>query len=702
MANKPKAKADTTKAQGKSNARANPLLVAGEWKTPFGIAPFEKIKPEHFAPAFAAALKAHRADIDRITRNAAKPTFQNTIVALEKSGRLLDRVASVFFNLTSADTSEVLQAIQRDVAPKLAAHHSNILLDAKLFKRVDALYKAREQLKLDAESRRLVELHHMWLVRAGAKLDKKSKTRVAEINQRLATLSTQFVQNVLHDEQSWRLVLEGAKDLAGLPAALRSAAERAAAEAGLPGKHVITLSRSSIEPFLTYSNRRDLREKAFNAWIRRGENPGEHDNRDIVAEIIALRAELAKLMGFDSYAAYSLEDSMAKTPAAVAELLEAVWPKAVARAAEEREALAEAARGEGGNFSIAAWDWRHFAEKVRAARFDLDEAEVRPYLQLDNMIAAAFDCATKLFGLSFKERHDIPKYHPDVRTWEVTDAKGGHVGLFLGDYFARASKQSGAWMSAFRSQHKMGPKARAEVSPIIVNVLNFARGGEGEPTLLSFDDARTLFHEFGHGLHGLLSDVTAPSMAGTAVVRDFVELPSQLYEHWLMRPEVLKRFALHAKTGKPMPDKLISRIKAARNFNQGFATVEYTACAILDMDLHAHDKPQGLDVGAFEREALQRIGMPAEIVMRHRIPHFMHIMGGYAAGYYSYLWSEVMDADAFAAFEEAGDIFDKATAGRLKEFVYSGGNRRDPLEAYVAFRGRKPSIEGLLKKRGFA
>jgi peptidyl-dipeptidase Dcp len=407
-------------------------------------------------------------------------------------------------------------------------------------------------------------------------------------------------------------------------------------------------------------------------------------------------------MGFQSYAAYSLEDTMAKTPVAVAELLDAVWPKAVARAAEEREALAEAARKEGSNHAIAAWGWRHYAEKVRAARYDLDEAEVRPYLQLDQMIAAAFDCATRLFGLGFKERHDVPKYHPDVRTWEVIDAHGRHIGLILGDYFARPPKQSGAWMSSYRSQHKLGPKSAPDVRPIIVNVLNFARGGEGEPTLLSFDDARTLFHEFGHGLHGLLSDVMAPSMSGTSVVRDFVELPSQLYEHWMMRPEVLKRFAVHAKTGKPMPEKLIQRIKAARNFNQGFATVEYAACAILDMDLHALKDGEHIDVGAFERDALSRIGMPAEIVMRHRIPHFMHIMGGYAAGYYSYLWSEVMDADAFAAFEEAGDIFDAETAKRLKEFVYAGGNRRDPLDAYVAFRGRKPSIEGLLKKRGFA
>ena len=392
---------------------------------------------------------------------------------------------------------------------------------------------------------------------------------------------------------------------------------------------------------------------------------------------------------------------MAKTPDAVAELLGQVWPKAVARAREERDALQAHAASEGDNSEVAAWDWRYYAEKVRRARYDLDEAEIRPYLQLENIIAAAFACASRLFGLTFKELKRAPRYHKDVRVWEVK-AKGKHVGIFMGDYFARPSKQSGAWMTSFRSQSKLGPKDAPEIRPIIVNVMNFSRGGDGEPTLLSFDDARTLFHEFGHGLHGLLSDVTYPSISGTSVVRDFVELPSQLYEHWLSRPEVLKEFALHAKTGKPMPAKLLERLKAARNFNQGFATVEYTACALLDMELHGLADASDLDVTKFEKSALKKLGMPAEIMMRHRLPHFMHIMGGYAAGYYSYLWSEVMDADAFEAFEEAGDIFEPETAGKLKEFVYSAGNRRDPLDAYVAFRGRAPKIDGLMKKRGFA
>ncbi len=673
----------------------NPLEQ--DWPGPYGLPPFAEVEPEHFAPAFAAAMDRHRAEVDAITRDGAKPTFANTIAALEASGRQLERVADVFFNLAAAHTSEALQEVEREIAPKLAAHHSAILLDDKLFARIDDLHARREALALDAEQRRVLELQHLAFVRAGARLDAAAKARVAQINQRLAELATQFSQNVLKDEQVWRLVLDGEADLAGLPDPVRAGAARAAAETGLAGKHAITLARSSVESFLQFSARRDLREEAFKAWARRGELGGETDNRAIVAQIVALRAELARLIGYETFAAYSLAETMAKTPEAVRALLDEVWPRALARAGEERTALQALVDAEGGNFEIAPWDWRYYAEKERKARFDLDEGELRPYLQLDTMIAAAFDCATRLFGLRFREIADPPRYHPDVRAWEVTDAAGRHVGLFLGDYFARPSKRSGAWMSAFRSQHKLG----GEVRPIIVNVMNFARGADGEPTLLSFDDARTLFHEFGHGLHGLLSDVTYPSIAGTSVVRDFVELPSQLYEHWLERPEVLQRFAVHAETGAPMPDGLVRRLKAARNFNQGFATVEYMACAYLDIGLHELGAGEALDVSGFERATLERLGMPREIVPRHRIPHFLHVMGGYAAGYYSYLWSEVMDADAFAAFEEAGDVFDAETARRLAQHVYSAGNRRDPLEAYVAFRGRPPSIEPLLRKRGF-
>ncbi len=674
----------------------NPLL--SRWTTPFEIPPFAKIEAKHFKPALERAFREHREEIARISANPAKPSFANTIVALEKSGILLSRVGSVFGNLEATDSTPELQEIAREMSPRFAAHETKIFLDAKLFRRIDGLYNRRDKLKLNEEELRVLERHHLSFVRSGARLSAAAKSRVKEINARLASLVTQFMQNVLKDEQTWHLVLEGEQELSGLPETMCAAATRAATDLGRGGKHAITLARSSVEGFLTYSSRRDLREQAFKAWIQRGANGGETDNRRILAEAVQLRNEHAKLLGYKTFADFSLEDTMAKQPSAVNDLLGAVWPKAVARANEERDALAAEAKREGGNFAIAAWDWRYYSEKVRKARFDLDEAEVRPYLKLDSMINAAFDCAYRLFGLKFKELTDAPRYHPDVRVWEVTNKTGQHVGVFIGDYFARASKRSGAWMTSFRSQHNIGKGQR----PVIVNVLNCAKVAECEPALLSFDDARTLFHEFGHGLHGLLSDVTFPSISGTAVSTDFVELPSQLYEHWLSTPQVLERFAVHYKTGKPMPEKLRKRLLAAKNFNQGFATVEYTASALADMALYAIEDPSRLDIEKFEAETLSNIGMPAEIAMRHRLPHFMHIMGGYAAGYYSYLWSEVMDADAFAAFEETGDVFHAKTAKRLAEFVYSAGNRRDPHEAYVAFRGRAPKIEGLLKKRGLA
>jgi peptidyl-dipeptidase Dcp len=672
---------------------ANPLL--DRWSAPFGLAPFGKIEASHFAPAFKQALADHKAEIKAIAETPAKPTFANTIAALEKSGVMLDRVASVFFNLTSADTSPALQKIERVMAPKLSAHNSALYLNAKLWKRIADLFARRDDLGLDDEQARLLERYHTWFVRAGAKLATADKKRVAEINNRLAELTTAFGQNVLADEQGWKLVL-AETDLDGLSEAQKASAKRAADDAKLPGKFVITLARSSVEGFLQSSTRRDLREEAFKAWIKRGEMNAATDNRAIVAEIAALRIELARLMGFATFADYSLEDTMAKSPANVRDLLGRVWPAAIVKANDERAALQKLVTKEGGNFEIAPWDWRYYAEKERAARFDLDEAEVRQHFELEAMIAASFDTATRLFGLRFNERTDLTLYHSDVRAWDVTDAEGQHIALFLGDYFARPSKRSGAWMTSFRSQQKL----RGDIKPIVVNVLNYARGAEGGPTLLSFDDARTLFHEFGHGLHGMLSNVTYPSLSGTAVTRDFVELPSQLYEHWLSQPQVLKRFAKHARTGKPMSEALLEKLKAARNFNQGFATVEFTAAAIIDMDLHSLTDAAELDITAFEAKTLKRIGMPREIVLRHRLPHFMHVMGGYAAGYYSYMWSAVMDADAFAAFEETGNVFSQKIAKRLREHIYSAGNRRDPELAWLAFRGRPPEVDGLLRKNG--
>ena len=671
----------------------NPLLEP--WPNALGLPPFDAMKAEHFRPAFDAAMAGQKAAIAAIAGSAEAPSFANTVVPLELSCLGLERVAAVFFHLSSADTNEALQAVERDMAPLLARHSNEIYLDPALFGRIEAVWEGRDA--LGPEEKRVVDRYHTIFVRAGGALDAAGKQRLAAITERLAEIGTQFGQNVLADESGFMLVLDGAADLVGLPESVVAAAAQAAAERTLPGKHVITLSRSSIEPFLTFSTRRDLREKAFEAWVKRGEFGGKTDNRALISEMISLRAERARLMGCDTYAEFRLADTMAKTPAAVRDLLESVWRPARDRAAVEEKALQAEIAAEGGNFRVAPWDWRHYAERVRKAEFDFDEGELKPYLQLDRMIAAAFHVANRLFGLSFEEARGVPLYHADVRVWKVT-RDGKEVGVFLGDYFARPSKRSGAWMSGLRDQQKL----TGDVRPIIVNVMNFATAPKGQPTLLSFDDVRTLFHEFGHALHGLLSDVTYPLISGTNVARDFVELPSQLYEHWAEQPEVLRAFATHAETGEAMPEVLLDKVLRARRFNQGFATVEYTSSALVDLDLHLLPSADDIDVVAFEKAALERIGMPAAIVMRHRTPHFAHIFSGdgYASGYYSYLWSEVLDADAFEAFAETGDIFDTDTATRLHDAIYSAGYRRDPGEAYTAFRGRLPTSDALLRKRG--
>jgi peptidyl-dipeptidase Dcp len=678
-----------------SDTAANPLLET--WNTPFEAPPFARIAPEHFRPAFETALAAHRAEIDAVRDAAEAPGFDNVIAAMERAGALLKRVSGVFFNIAAADTNPALQAIEREIAPVLSRHSSAIYLDAKLFALIEAVYDARERLALEPEQARLLERYRLAFLRSGAQLPEEKRNRLAAISQRLAELGTSFSQNVLADESSYVLVLDE-EDLAGLPEFLRKGAARAARDRDFPGKHAITLARSSIEPFLHFSARRDLRETAFNAWIMRGQGGGETDNAAIIAETVQLRAERAQLLGYESFAHFKLDDSMAKTPDAVADLLSQVWRPARSKALADRDRLAEIAREEGVTGPLAPWDWRYYAEKLRMREHALDEAQIKPYFQLENIIAASFHVAERLFGLRFAERRDVPLYHPDVRAWEVTRADGGHVGLFYGDYFARPSKRSGAWASSYRGQRNLDGVVR----PIIVNVMNFTQGGEGEAALLSFDDARTLFHEFGHALHGLLSNVTYPSLAGTNVARDFVELPSQLYEHWLERPEILERFALHAETGEPMPRELLDRLLAARNFNQGFATVEYCASAFVDLDFHLLHSAGNVDPLAFERDALARIEMPDEIVMRHRSPHFTHVFSGdgYSAGYYSYLWSEVLDADAFAAFTEAGDAFDPETAKKLHDHIYAAGNLREPNDAYIAFRGRLPEVGPLLMKRG--
>lgn len=674
----------------------NPLLSI--WDTPFELPPFNEIEIAHFSDAFKVALLENEAEISQIADSDEAASFENTIEALERSGESLSKVAGVFYNLTGAHSNPELQAIERDMAPRLAEHSTKITMNAVLFARVDALFEARNGLGLNSEQMRVLERYHSRFVRAGAKLEGEDRTRMAAVSKRLATLGTTFSQNVLADEGAYELILESEDDLAGLPDFLISAAASAATERGHDGKHVITLSRSLIEPFLQFSSRRDLREVAFKAWTARGEKGGESDNRALIAETLSLREERANLLGFDTFADFKLDDQMAKTPEAVRDLLIKVWEPAKARAAEEAAKLQTLANEEGANFDIAPWDWRYYSEKVRHAEHDLNEAEIKPYLQLDKMIDAAFDTAGRLFGLRFEELPNIPTYHDDVRVFEVKDASGKHVALFIGDYFARASKRSGAWMSGFRSQEKL----KGNIRPIIVNVMNFAKAPAGEATLLTFDDARTLFHEFGHALHGMLSDVTYSMVSGTSVARDFVELPSQLYEHWLGEQEIISKYAIHYQTGEAMPQDLIDRVKAAETFNQGFATVEYVSSALVDLELHTMPASEAQDVTQIEKDILAKIDMPKDIVMRHRTPHFSHVFSGdgYSAGYYSYMWSEVMDADAFQAFKDTGDAFDGDMAAKLLTHIYSAGGSRDPAELYVAFRGKMPEIDAMLEGRG--
>jgi peptidyl-dipeptidase Dcp len=664
----------------------NPLLAP--WTAPFDAPPLATVRPEHFAPAYDHALAQHNAEIAAIAGNFAPPGFANTVVALEKSGALLTRVEMIFSNLTLSASSEALQEIELAMAPRLAQHWNAVYLNTPLFARLDVVYQARATLALMPEELRVLERYHLDFVRAGAQLSEETRARFAAIGERLATLSTQFSHNVMADEQVWLLPLQEAQ-LAGLPEALHASTAATAKDRGADAPFAVTLSRSDIESFLQFADDRALRETLFQAFTARGK-----DNGPVIAEMVALRDEKAKLLGYETFAAFKLDDAMAKTPANACALLEEVWAPARARALRERDALQALIVEEGGNFDLAPWDWRYYAEKLRARLYDFDESALRPYFALDRMIEAAFFTAQKLFGLSFRERHNVPVYHPDVRVWDVS-REGRVIGLFYGDYFARPSKQGGAWMSSLRDQQKLD----GDALPLIINNCNFAKS---EPCLLSFDDARTLFHEFGHALHGLLSQVVFPRLSGTNVARDFVELPSQLYEHWLEQPEILTRFACHHETGEPMPRALLEKLLAARNFNQGFATVEFLASAFIDMEFH--NGGDIADADMVQARALEKIGMPQQIAPRHAARHFGHIFGGdgYSAGYYAYLWAEVLDADGFGAFKEAGDVFDPATAARLYKFIYSSGGTRDFATAYRAFRGRDPKIEALLEGRGLA
>jgi peptidyl-dipeptidase Dcp len=677
-------------------ALLNPLLQP--WTAPHALPPFADIRAEHFAPAFGAAMREHRAELDAIAALAEPPSFANTAARLDASGRALARIEGVFHNLCASETSDALQAAQRELAQPLAAHANALYLNAALFARLDTLHMRRAELGLDPEAQRLLDRLHDDFVRAGARLAGADRERFASINERLAALSTRFGQNVLADESAYRLTLAHEADMAGLPEFLRNAARQAAAERGLAGA-VITLSRSLIVPFLTTSERRDLREAAWRAWTGRGEHEGPTDNRGVIREILELRAEQAALLGFDSFADYALAGNMARTQDAVMALLDRVWSRALPALARERTEIEALMREQGATHDLEAWDWRFWADKVRQRKFTLDDAQIKPYFALPNMVAAAFDCAERLFGIRLVERSDLPVYHPDVKAYEVKAQDGRVVGVFLHDNFARPSKRSGAWMSHYRQQTRNG----GATIPIVVNNNNFAKAVAGQPTLLSFDDVRTLFHEFGHGLHGLLSDVGYERLSGTNVLRDFVELPSQLFEHWMSEPAVLRRHARHVETGEPIPDAMIERLKRARRFGQGYETVRYAASALTDMAVHALPRGQTpADPVAFEAQVLRQRGLPPGVGINHRFTHFQHLFygSGYAAGYYVYLWAEVLDADAFGAFEEAGDPFDAAVAARLLRHVYSAGDSVEPGATYAAFRGRAPRIEPMLEKRG--
>lgn len=668
---------------------SNPLL--SQWDTPFEIAPFNDISDEDFAPALEQALAQHKAQIDAIAQNPDPASFANVIEALETPCMALEQVLSVFFAVAGADSNPKREELQRAFSPKLAAHFSAITANKALYGRVKSVWDQRDALDLSDEQARVLMLTHRGFVRGGAALEGEADTRMQEIKGRLATLGTQFTQNLLADERDWFMELQE-DDLEGLPDFVIAAARAAGEEKGADGP-VVTLSRSLITPFLQFSPRRDLRQRALEAWVARGANGGETDNRGIAAETLALRKERAALLGYDCFADYKLETEMAKTPEAVRKLLMDVWQPAKARADADAKILTAMMQADGINGDLEPWDWRYYAEKRRKAEHDLDEAELKPYLQLDRMIEASFACANRLFGLEFAPL-DVPLYHPDCRAWEVTRA-GEHVAVFIGDYFARGSKRSGAWCSAMRAQAKL-PKVQ---TPVVINVCNFAKG---DPALLSWDDARTLFHEFGHALHQMLSDVSYESISGTSVARDFVELPSQLYEHWLEVPEVLSEFATHAETGEAMPQELLRKVLGASTYDMGFQTVEYVASALVDLAFHEGAVPE--DVMAKQAEVLDEIGMPQAIVMRHATPQFAHVFAGdgYSSGYYSYMWSEVMDADAFAAFEEAGGAFDAERAKALEDHILSTGGSQDPAELYTAFRGRLPGVAALLKGRGLA
>ncbi|MEP0985322.1 M3 family metallopeptidase [Ekhidna sp.] len=670
-----------------------------EWDTPYGVPPFGQIKDEHYMQAFEDGMNQQLAEVEAIANNDEAPTFENTVTAFEKSGDLLNKVSNVFFNLTSAHTNDSLQGISRVISPKLSAHRDNMFLNANFYARVKTLYDQREELGLSIEQNKLLENYHTGFVRSGAALSDEEKTKMRELNGQLSSLSVAFGENVLAETNNFEMVLEE-EDLEGLPESVKSAGADAAAERGYEGKYVFTTHRPSLYPFITYSTRRDLREHLKKGYINRGDNDDENDNKELAVKLSNVRLEKANLLGYETWADYVLAQRMLDSPDKVYNLLDKVWPAAIQAAKNERDMMKAVAAKEGNDIDIMPWDWWHYAEKIKMEKYNLDENEIRPYLKVDNVINGTFTLANKLFGMTFEEQTDIPKYHSDVRTYTVKNERGELIGIYLSDWFYRSSKRGGAWMNTYRSQSNMDGN---RIIPIVTNVGNFTKPTGDTPSLLSQSEATTLFHEFGHALHGLLSECTYPSISGTSTPRDFVEFPSQVMENWVFEPEMLALYAFHYETGEVMPAELVEKIKNAGQFNQGFGTVEYMAASYLDMAYHTVNEPITLNADEFEKTAMGKIGMIDAIVPRYRTGYFSHAFSsseGYSAGYYSYLNSEVMDADAFGAFKENG-LFDKETANAYREHILSKGGTRDAMEMYVNFRGREPKFEAILERRGF-
>ncbi len=685
--------------QNNKDVENNPLLVK-TFDTPFEVPPFSKIKNKHYLPAFKEAMKVQKEEIDAIVNNSEEPTFENTLVAFDNSGELLDRVSDIFFNLKSADTNDSINQIAKEVSPLLSKHRDDIALNEGLFKRVKSVYDKQDELNLNTEQKMLLKKVYEKFVRGGANLSGKQKERFREINKELSMLTLKFGENLLNENNAFELVIDNKEDLAGLPDAVVAGAEETAKAKGYDGKWVFTLQKPSLIPFLTYSEKRPLREKMFKAYVNRGDNNDANDNKDVIKKIVNLRLERANMLGFKTHADYILDVNMAKNPKNVFDLMYKVWEPAIKVAKQEAADIQKMIDAEGGNFKLEPWDWWYYSEKIRKEKYDLDEEALRPYFKLENVREGMFLLANKLYGITFTELKDVPVYHKDALVFEVKDADGSHIGIYYADYFPRESKRGGAWMTSFTKQSRIKGK---DVKPIIMNVTNFSKPVGDKPSLLSFEEVQTMFHEFGHALHGLLSDCTYKTLSGTAVARDFVELPSQVMENWASEPEMLRLYAKHYKTGEVIPDDLIQKLQNSSHFNQGFITTEYTAAALLDMYWHTiTEKQDSLDVNKFENDVAEKIGLIPEIVFRYRSTNFAHIFsGGYSAGYYGYQWAAVLDADAFQAFKETGDIFNREVATSFRKNILSKGGTDDPMTLYINFRGKKPTPDALLRRKGF-